>query len=232
MADPVSLPHQKDPRTGRDHHDDAGGRGDAECCGPVLATLTPYSFFPRHHADPCPRAAGSGEKGSMTSVCMARSAEVYISGFFVFEGVVGAGASFPVWGSGLAGPLRTARNSALFPVWESGSPGGGGSDAVHPRGLDMPDVTFARPDPTALRRLDGPGPEVAGRRLGPDRAVLARRVVGPGRWCRRCGCEGVERDSTKNPETHSRTRGQDAAGRPCTHMPTRSGFWIAPTMKS
>ena len=126
----------------------------------------------------------------------------WVSGFFVFEGVVGAGASFPVWGSGLAGPLRTARNSASFPVWESGSPGGGGSDAVHPRGLDMPDVTFARPDPTALRRLDGSGPEVAGRRLGPDRAVPARRVVGPGRWRRRCGREGAPRDSAIRRPAH------------------------------
>lgn len=32
------------------------------------------------------------------------------------------------------------------------------------------------------------------------------------------------------PRPHGRTG--DAAGRPCTHMPTRSGFWTAPTMKS
>ena len=40
-------------------------RGDVGCCGPVLATLTPYSFFLRHRADPCLRAADSGEKGSL-----------------------------------------------------------------------------------------------------------------------------------------------------------------------
>ena len=40
---------------------------------------------------------------------------------------------------------------------------------------------------------------VTGQRLEPDRAVLACRVVEPDgsdeRWCRRCGCEGLPRDS-------------------------------------
>jgi hypothetical protein len=40
---------------------------------------------------------------------------------------------------------------------------------------------------------------VTGQRLEPDRAVLACHVVDPAdgshRWCRRCGCEGVRRDS-------------------------------------
>ena len=70
------------------------------------------------------------------------------------------------------------------------------------RSLDVSDVTFACPDPAAFRRLDEPGPEVAGRRLGPDRAVPARRVVGPGQWCRRCGCEGVPRDSAIRRPAH------------------------------
>ena len=63
----------------------------------------------------------------------------------------------------------------------------------------MLDATFARPDLTTFARLDELGLVVVGQRLEPDRAVLACRVVEPGdgshRWCRRCGCEGVPRDS-------------------------------------
>ena len=59
----------------------------------------------------------------------------------------------------------------------------------------MPDATFACPDLTTFCRLDELGLEVTGQRLEPDRAVLACRVVEPDRWCRRCGCEGVSRDS-------------------------------------
>ncbi len=36
---------------------------------------------------------------------------------------------------------------------------------------------------------------VTGQRLEPDGAVLASRVVEPDQWCRRCGCEGVPRDT-------------------------------------
>ncbi len=36
---------------------------------------------------------------------------------------------------------------------------------------------------------------VTGQRLEPDGAVLACRVVEPDQWCRRCGCEGVPRDT-------------------------------------
>ncbi len=59
----------------------------------------------------------------------------------------------------------------------------------------MPDATFARPDLTTFCRLEELGLEVVGQRLEPDRAVLACRVVESDRWCRRCGCEGVARDT-------------------------------------
>ncbi len=63
----------------------------------------------------------------------------------------------------------------------------------------MPDATFACPDLTTFTRLDELGLEVTGQRLEPDRAVLACRVVEPDGsldgWCRRCGCEGVPRDT-------------------------------------
>ncbi len=63
----------------------------------------------------------------------------------------------------------------------------------------MSDVTsgggFGCPDLTVFCRLDELGLEVTGQRLDPDRAVLACRVVEPDRWCRRCGGEGVPRDT-------------------------------------
>jgi len=59
----------------------------------------------------------------------------------------------------------------------------------------VPDATFARPDLTAFARLDELGLEVVGRRLEPARAVLACRVREPDQWCRRCGREGVPRDT-------------------------------------
>ena len=59
----------------------------------------------------------------------------------------------------------------------------------------MPNATFDRPDLTMFCRLDELGLVVTGQRLEPDRAVLACRVVEPDRWCRRCGGEGVPRDT-------------------------------------
>lgn len=59
----------------------------------------------------------------------------------------------------------------------------------------MPDATFTRPDLTTFARLDDLGLEVVGQRLEPGRAVLACRVVEDDGWCRRCGCEGVPRDT-------------------------------------
>ena len=66
----------------------------------------------------------------------------------------------------------------------------------------MLDATFARPDLTTFARLDELGLEVVGQRLEPDRAVLACRVVEPDQWCRRCGCEGVPRDTVKRRLAH------------------------------
>ena len=67
----------------------------------------------------------------------------------------------------------------------------------------MPDATvaaspaagFARADLTTFCRLDELGLEVTGQRLEPGRAVLACRVLEPGQWRRRCGCEGLARDT-------------------------------------
>jgi len=70
----------------------------------------------------------------------------------------------------------------------------------------VPDVTavggFACPDLTAFCRLDELGLVVTGQRLEPDRAVLACRVVEPDGWCRRCGCEGVARDTVTRRLAH------------------------------
>ena len=59
----------------------------------------------------------------------------------------------------------------------------------------MLDATFVRPDLTTFCRLEELGLEAVGQRLEPDRAVLACRVVEPDGWCRRCGCEGIPRDT-------------------------------------
>lgn len=71
--------------------------------------------------------------------------------------------------------------------------------AHHLEDLDVPDATppagFGRPDLTTFARLDGLGLVVIGQRLEPDRAVLACRVVESDQWCRRCGGEGLARDT-------------------------------------
>ncbi len=59
----------------------------------------------------------------------------------------------------------------------------------------MPDVTFASPDLTTFCRLDELGLQVVGQQVTPDRAVLACRVVEPDDWCRRCGSQGLPRDT-------------------------------------
>jgi len=66
----------------------------------------------------------------------------------------------------------------------------------------VPDATFACPDLTTFCRLEELGLEVVGQRLEPDRAVLACRVVEPDSWCRRCGCEGVSRDTVVRQLAH------------------------------
>jgi transposase len=69
-----------------------------------------------------------------------------------------------------------------------------------------PVAGFGRADLTTFCRLDELGLVVTGQRLEPGRAVLVCRVVEPdgsdGRWCRRCGCQGVPRDSVTRPLAH------------------------------
>ncbi|PFG33780.1 transposase [Sanguibacter antarcticus] len=66
----------------------------------------------------------------------------------------------------------------------------------------MSDATFTRPDLTTFCRLDELGLEAIGQRLEPDRAVLACRITEPDNWCRRCGCEGIFRDSVTRELAH------------------------------
>ena len=73
----------------------------------------------------------------------------------------------------------------------------------------MPDATvgeradaFARPDLSTFCRLDELGLVVTGQRLELGRAVLACRVLEPDQWCRRCGCEGVPRDTVTRQLAH------------------------------
>jgi hypothetical protein len=68
--------------------------------------------------------------------------------------------------------------------------------------LDLSDATFACPDLTKFCRLDELGLAVTGQRLRPDRAVLACRALEPDQWCRRCGCEGVPRDTVTRELAH------------------------------
>jgi transposase len=65
-----------------------------------------------------------------------------------------------------------------------------------------PDQGFDRADLTTFCRLDELGLEVTGQRLEPGKAVLACRVVEPDRWCRRCGCEGLARDTVTRRLAH------------------------------
>jgi transposase len=66
----------------------------------------------------------------------------------------------------------------------------------------LSDLTFACPDLTTFVRLEELGLEVTGQRLEPDRAVLACRIVEPDDWCRRCGCQGVPRDTVTRRLAH------------------------------
>ncbi|WP_432560128.1 transposase [Granulicoccus sp. GXG6511] len=66
----------------------------------------------------------------------------------------------------------------------------------------MLDATFTRPDLTTFAGLDELGLEVTGQRLEPDAAVLSCRVVEPDEWCRRCGCQGVPRDTVTRRLAH------------------------------
>jgi transposase len=68
----------------------------------------------------------------------------------------------------------------------------------------VPNATFACPDLTTFCRLDELGLEAVGQRFEPDRAVLECRVVNSDedRWCRRCGVEGVLRDTVTRRLAH------------------------------
>ena len=66
----------------------------------------------------------------------------------------------------------------------------------------MSDATFACPDLTTFCRLDELGLVVVGQYLEPDRAVLACRVGEADQWCRRCGCQGMVRDTVTRPLAH------------------------------
>ncbi len=62
--------------------------------------------------------------------------------------------------------------------------------------------TFTTPDLTTFCRLDELGLQAVGQLLEPDRAVLECRVVDDDPWCRKCGAEGVPRDTVTRPLAH------------------------------
>ena len=63
-------------------------------------------------------------------------------------------------------------------------------------------ATFAAPCLTTFCRLDELGLEAVGQILEPDRAVIECRVVEPDPWCRKCGAEGVVRDTVTRRLAH------------------------------
>ena len=66
----------------------------------------------------------------------------------------------------------------------------------------MANTIFDHPDLTTFTRLDGLGLEVTGQRVEADHAVLACRITGEDRWCRRCGYQGVARDTVVRRPAH------------------------------
>ena len=66
----------------------------------------------------------------------------------------------------------------------------------------MPNTIFDRPDLSAFTRLDGLGLEVTGQRVEADHTVLAYRITGEDRWCRRCGCQSICRDTLARRPAH------------------------------
>lgn len=59
----------------------------------------------------------------------------------------------------------------------------------------MFNATFAAPCLTTFCRLDELGLEAVGQHLVADRAVIECRVVEDDPWCRKCGVQGVPRDT-------------------------------------
>ncbi|MGO1312578.1 MAG: transposase family protein, partial [Brevibacterium aurantiacum] len=66
----------------------------------------------------------------------------------------------------------------------------------------MLQTTFAAPDLTTFCRLDELGLEAVGQQLAPDRAVIECRVVERDPWCRKCGAEGIMRDTVTRRLAH------------------------------
>ena len=68
----------------------------------------------------------------------------------------------------------------------------------------MSHATFAAPDLSTFCRLDELGLEAVGQHLASNRAVLECRVVDRDgdHWCRRCGAEGVPRDTVTRRLAH------------------------------
>ena len=62
--------------------------------------------------------------------------------------------------------------------------------------------TFATPDLTTFCRLDELGLVAVGQLIEPDRATIECRVVGDDPWCRKCGVEGVPRDTVTRRLAH------------------------------
>lgn len=63
-------------------------------------------------------------------------------------------------------------------------------------------ATFAAPDLTTFCRLDELGLEAVGQRVEADRAVIECQVVERDPWCRKCGAEGVARDTVTRRLAH------------------------------
>ena len=71
-----------------------------------------------------------------------------------------------------------------------------------PKDLDVLHPTFAAPDLTVFCRLDELGLVAVGQLIEPDRATIECRVVEDDPWCRKCGVEGVPRDTVTRPLAH------------------------------
>lgn len=67
----------------------------------------------------------------------------------------------------------------------------------------MPHPTFAPPDLTTFCRLDELGLVAVGQVIDPGRAVIECRLAEADPWCRRCGAEGVPRDTVTRQLAHA-----------------------------
>lgn len=83
-------------------------------------------------------------------------------------------------------------------------------------------ATFANPDLTTFCRLDELGLEAVGQRLEPDRAVIECRVAEHDPWCRKCGAEGVPRDTVTRRLAH-----EPVGHRPTTLLVRVRRYWCS-----